>query len=128
MNLTLKTLNEDASLNNWVDTGGSAKVIRGADANVMLQLFQVDRKIRYVPAVGAVVTAALLKSDGTLLNKTLTAPFADDRSIQQLALSDTETADLISQNLIVKVVEGSNTSYAILQLGLQMASTSQEGC
>lgn len=128
MNLTLKVLNEDATLNNWVDMGGSIQIVRGADAKLILQLVQVDRKIRYIPDVAAVITTTLLNSDGTTLAKTATFPFADDRSIIQFTLSDAETALLIGQNLIVNVQEGSNTSIAILQLGLQMVSPSQAGC
>lgn len=128
MVLTLKVLNEDATLNNWQDMGGSAQIVRGADAKLILQLFQVDRKIRYVPAAGAVITIDLINSDQTTLSKTATAPFADDRSIVQFTLTDSETELLISQNLIVSVVEGSNTSIALLSLGLQMISPSQAGC
>lgn len=128
MNLTMKVLNEDATLNNWVDMGGSAQIARGADAKLILQLIQVDRKIRYVADAAAVITMDFLKSDGTTLSKTATFPFSDDRSIIQIVLSDAETADLISQNLVAEVVEGSNTSIAILQGGLQMVSPSQAGC
>lgn len=127
MILTLKVLNEDASLNNWQDIG-SAQIVRGSDAKLILQLFQADRKIRYIPDVAATITMDLLKSDGTTLSKTATFPFADDRSIIQFILSDTETAELIGQNLIVEVQEGSNTSIAMLQMGLQMISTQQAGC
>jgi len=128
MNLTLRALNEDATLNNWQDMGSSVRIVRGADAKLILQLMQVDRKIRYIPDIAAVITVDLLKTDGTTLSKTATFPFADDRSIIQFVLTDTETADLISQNLVVEVVEGSNTSIAILQQGLQMVSPSQAGC
>lgn len=128
MLLTLKVLNEDATLNNWTDLGGSISIARGANAKLILQLFQVDRKIRYVPDVAAVITVDLIKSDATILTKTATFPLADDRSIIQFTLLAAETADLISQNLVVKVVEGANTSFAILQLGLQMVPITQVGC
>lgn len=127
MLLTLKVLNEDATLNNWVDIG-SAQIARGSDAKLNLQLIQVDRKIRYVPDVAAVITADFLNSDGTTLSKTATFPFVDDRSIIQFTFTDAETALMIGQNLVVDVQEGSNTSIAILQLGLQMLSAQQAGC
>lgn len=127
MLLTLKVLNEDATLNNW-KYQGSAQSVRGSDAKLMLQLFQADRQIRYIPAAGATITMDLLKSDGTTLPKTATQPFADDRSILQFDLTDTETVDLIGQNLAVEVVEGTNTSIALLSMGLQMLSPNQEGC
>lgn len=128
MNLTMKVLNEDASLNNWQDMGGTVQIVRGADAKLILQLFQVDRKIRYIPTIAAAITMDFMNSDGTTLSKTATFPFADDRSIIQIALTDSETANLISQNLIADIVEGSTTSIAILQMGLQMISPQQAGC
>lgn len=128
MLLTLKVLNEDASLNNWKDLGGSAQVVRGADAKLILQIFQVDRQIRYVPAADADISMDLLKSDGTTISKTASFPFADDRSIIEIDLDESETADLIGQNLILDIEEDDITSIAILQMGLQMISPTQEGC
>lgn len=127
MLLTLVALNEDATLNNWQVTG-NARVVRGSDAKLILQLVQVDRKIRYIPDAAADITVDLLKTDGTTLSKTASFPFADDRSIIQIELTDTETADIISQNLIVTVDESGSISIAVLQGGLQMVSTSQAGC
>lgn len=127
MILTLKVLNDDATLNNWQEIG-IAQVVRGSDAKINLQIFQADRKIRYVPSVSAVITADFLNSDGTTLSKTATFPFADDRSIIQLSFTDAETVSLIGQNIVVEIQEGSNTSIAILQMGLQMISAQQAGC
>ncbi len=127
MLLTLVALNEDATLNNWQVTG-NARVVRGSDAKLILQLVQVDRKIRYIPDAAADITVDLLKTDGTTLSKTASFPFADDRSIIQIELTDTETADIISQNLIVTVDESGSISIAVLQGGLQMVPTSQAGC
>lgn len=127
MLLTLNVLNEDATLNNW-QVIGNASIARGSDAKMNLQLMQADRKIRYIPDVAAVITADFLNSDGTTLSKTATFPFADDRSIIQFTFTDAETALLIGQNLVVEVQEGSNTSIAILQMGLQMISAQQAGC
>lgn len=127
MVLTLKVLNEDATLNNWTEKS-SAQLVRGADGKLVLQLFQQDRKIRYIPAVGAVITISLLNSDQTTVDKTATNPFADDRSIIQFDLSDTETENIIGQALIVEINEGAVKSFAILQQGLQMLSTSTSEC
>lgn len=127
MILTLKVLNDDATLNNYQDIG-IAQIVRGSDAKVNLQLVQADRKIRYIPDVAAVITADFLNSDGTTLSKTATFPFADDRSIIQLTFTDAETANLIGQNIVVDVQEGSITSIAILQAGLQILSAQQAGC
>lgn len=128
MNYALKILNTDATLNNFQDIG-SASLYKGASAEIVMQLFQADRKIRYMPAAGAVVTLDLKKSDGTIITKTATFLFSpDDRSIIKITLTALETATLISQNLIAKIVEGASTSFAVAQAGLQMGSTSNEGC
>ena len=127
MNLTLRALNEDATLNNW-KAQNSSQIVRGADAKLILQLWQPERQIRYIPLVSATITTSLIKNDGTTLAKTATFAFADDRSIIQFTLTAAETALLISQNLIVSVNESGSVSIAVLQLGLQMVPTSQEGC
>lgn len=126
MLLTLKVLNSDATLNNFMDIG-AAKAIRGSDLKIVMQLIQVEKGIRYIPAVGATVDFTLKNSDNTTIVKSATFPFAEDRSIIQIELTDTETALLISQNLVGKLTEGTDISYALLQLGLQMVSLTQ-GC
>lgn len=126
MLLTLKVLNSDASLNNFIEIG-SAKIARGADAKLILQLHQSDKKIRFIPSATTVITVDFKKSDQTTLTKTASFPFADDRSIIEIDLSDTETLTLISQKLIAKLVDGTDTDYAILDYGLQMVSLTA-GC
>lgn len=124
---SLRVLNPDATLNNFVDIG-SARIYKGSDQKLILQLFQSDRKIRFVPAITAVITMDFLQSDNTVLTKTATFPFADDRSIIQIVLADTETPNIVSQNLIAKIVDGADTSFAVLQGGLQMVSLVAAGC
>jgi hypothetical protein len=121
MSLSLKVLNSDATLNSFFETS-TFSTIRGSDIAIVLRLFQPDKKIRYIPSVSAVITMDFLKSDGTSISKTASFPFSDDRSIIQFSLSDTETALLISQSLLVKVVEGTITTYAVLQSGFQIIS------
>lgn len=128
MVLTLKVLNSDATLNNWEDQGGSAQVVRGADSSLILQFVQVDRGIRYIPASGATTSLALLNSDQSVLTLSGSFPFADDRSIVQFSISAAQTANLISQNLVVTLVEGLSTNIAVLPLALQVISPSQVGC
>lgn len=126
---SLKILNSEASVNDFYDIG-AANIYKGSDAKVIMQIYQPDKKgIRYISLSGAVLTVDLQKSDGTVLTKTLTNPFAaDDRSILQLVLTNVETADLISQNLIVKITEGPLISYAVLQGGFKMSSLTGVGC
>ena len=128
MLLTLKVLNDDATLNNFVDQGSVAQVVRGSDAKFILQITQVERKIRYIPSNTAVITMDLLNSDQTTVSLTASFPFADDRSIIEFDLSDADTSLLIGQNLIVDIQEGLITSVALLQKGLQMINPTQVGC
>jgi hypothetical protein len=122
MLLTFKVLNHDATLNNWGEIG-SAKIVRGSAAKIVLQIFQPEKKIRYIPASGATLTVAFLNSDGTTLNKSATFAIADDRSIVEINLTASETATLISQNLIGTLTEGGVVTIILLQQGLQMLST-----
>ncbi len=124
--LSLKVLNSDATLNNFFELG-TLQIVRGEDAKIILQLFQSQKKIRYISAAGATITASFLKSDGTTIDKTASLPFADDRSIIQFDLDETETAELISQNIMVDIEEGAILTKAFLQMGLQVINTSQ-GC
>lgn len=128
MILTLKVLNDDAALNNWTDEGGTKEIIRGSDSKIILQLFQVEKKIRYVPISSAVITMVLMNSDGTTITKTASFPISDDRSIVEFDISASDTTGLISQNIVATVVEGLSTNIALLQQGLQMISPSQVGC
>ena len=126
MLLELKVLNSDAILNNFHDIG-TARIVRNADSKIILRLIQPDKDfIRYIPASGATFEISLLKSDGTSLVKVPTQPFADDRSVLQLDLTEVETATLISQNLNAKITEGSDISFAILQSGLQIINLNTE--
>lgn len=122
----LKVLNSDATLNNFQE-GSNARIGRGADATVMLRIAHLDKNgLRYIPAVGATLSITLTNSDESELVKTPTQPFADDRSILQLDLSDAETAELISQSLNLEINEGAVKSLAMLAGGLQVASASND--
>jgi hypothetical protein len=122
MSLSLNILNSDCTLNAF-QIMSSASVVGGETAEVVMQLWQPSKKLRYVPAAGATFSVDLLRSDGTVLVKVPTLKFPDDdRSVLLLSLSASETAVLISQNLILKVTEGPNVSIAILQMGLQKVS------
>lgn len=126
MILSLKVLNSDATLNNFVE-GTTLQIVRGADATIKLRVVQADRSnLRYIPAAGATFSIAFLKSDGTSLTKTPTQPFADDRSILQVVLTDTETQTLISQGLNLEINEGSDKNFAVLQQGLQMQTLNSD--
>lgn len=115
--LTLDIVSKNPSLNSFV-LSKTFQFAAGEDVKVIMRLFQPDLGIRYVPAVGATITIDLKKSDNTVLTKTCAFTFADDRSIIEFSLTAAESALVISQNLVVKLVEGSTTQFAILQYGL----------
>lgn len=126
MLLGLKVLNSDATLNNFVESN-SVQIVRNADAKIVMRLVQPQHNnLRYVPASGATFSITFQKSDGTTLVKTPTQPFADDRSILQVLLTEVETALIISQSLNVQVDEGSDKSFAILQLSLQVVTLNSD--
>ena len=116
--LTLKVLNSDAILNSYIEIG-SLRFTSGSDVDVVLKVWQCEKNIRYIPDVASVITADFLKSDGTTVSKTASFPFADDRSIIKFSLTASETADIISQNLLVQIVEGAVTKHAFLQKAIQ---------
>jgi hypothetical protein len=98
----------------------SAQIVGGETAIVVVRLFQLDKKIRYIPSETAEFSVDLLQSNGDVLTKSLSFKFEDDdRSILQLELDDEETQTIISQNLIVKITEGADIRMAVLQQGLQ---------
>lgn len=115
--LTLDIVSKNPTLNAFM-LSKNLQFASGEDVKVTMRLFQSDLGIRYVPGASAVVTIDLKKSDNTTLTKTCAFTFADDRSIIEFSLSAAESALVISQNLIVKLVEGGNTQFAVLQYGL----------
>lgn len=123
MFLRLKIINSDATLNTFFEVG-TAQIVPGSDAIIRMQLIQPQKNdLRYIPKASATFEIDLLKSDGTTLTKSLTQPFSaspEDRSILELVLDETETANLITQNLNVKVTEGSDISFAVVQTGMQI--------
>ena len=117
--LTLNILNRDCTLNAFM-ISSSAQIVGGETAIVVVRLFQLDKKIRYIPSETAEFSVDLLQSNGDVLTKSLSFKFEDDdRSILQLELDAEETQTIISQNLIVKITEGADIRMAVLQQGLQ---------
>ena len=118
---SLKALNSDATLNSFQDIGNH-QIARGETAKLLFQLVDPNKKLRFIPGASAALSVTLLKSDGTSITKSLSFPFAEDRSIAQLDLTAVETATLTSQNVNVKITDGGNIQYAILQSGLQVVA------
>lgn len=120
--LTLDIVSKNSQLNTFVLSKNFA-FAGGEDTKVIMRLFQADLGIRYIPGASAVITVPLKKSDGTTLTKTCTFTFADDRSIIEFSLSAAESALVISQNLVVNIVDGGQTQIAVLQYGLTRVIT-----
>ena len=120
--LTLDIVSKNPQLNSF-SLSKSQMFASGETVKVIMRLFQPDLQIRYIPSAAAVITIDLKKSDGTVLAKTCSFTFADDRSIIEFSLSAIESASVIGQNLIVKIVDGSDTQMAVLQYGLSKTIT-----
>lgn len=127
MYLSLQVLNSDAILNSFIDIGVQ-RFTSGDDVVFVFKLWQPDKNIRYVPAVGAVITCDFKKSDNTTVAKTATLPFADDRSIIKFTLTGAETAELISQNIKVQIDEAGVISSAFKQSAIQKVTVDNLGC
>ncbi len=115
--LSLDIVSKNPTLNSFT-LSKNLSFASGEDVKVTMRLFQADMGIRYIPDAGATITIDLKRSDNTTLTKTCAFTFADDRSIIEFSLTAAESATIISQNLVVKLVEGSTTQFAILQYGL----------
>lgn len=123
--LILKVLNSDAVLNSFIDIK-TRKFTVGEDFDIVLQLFQEEKGIRYSAEAGATLELQLSKKDGTTLNKALTMAFTDDRSIWKASITAAEANDLISQTLKVQITEGSKVKFALKQSGLQKIIIGQD--
>lgn len=114
-------INADASLNSFEDIG-NAKFIAGTPANIRMRLIQTERNLRYVPSAAATMSMTLVKSDNTTITVTPTFLDGGDRSLISLDLSAVDTTDLISQNLVLTITDGTLICTALLKQGIQSAS------
>jgi hypothetical protein len=121
--LTLDIISPNPQLNSYV-VSKVANFAAGETVKVIMRLWQPDLKIRYIPSNAAVITVDLKKSDNTTLTKTCSFTFVDDRSIIEFNLTASESEQVISQNLVVKIVDGSDTKIALLQYGLRRVKAS----
>jgi len=124
--LTLQILNIDASLNSFL-LSNSFVFVGGEDIDIFMRLFQPDELIRFIPDASAVIKFDFKKSDDSIITKTASNPFADDRSIIKVSLTALETVDIIGQDLIGKIDVSSKITIASLQKGLSKTVLGQ-GC
>lgn len=118
--LTLQVLDSDSELNTLIRRD-QAQFVGGEDLTITLRLIQSEKDLRYIPSASASFEIELLKSDGTFITKSgtdITTKFPDDRSVLEFQVSASESVDLISQDLIMKITESGSTKFAILRRGL----------
>lgn len=116
--LSLRVIDKASTLNNF-SFKSSITFAGGETVTLRLVLWQADKQIRYIPASGAVITLDLRKSDETVITKTATQPFADDRSVIEISLTSVESAAIISQNLAATITESGSTTIAVLENAIQ---------
>lgn len=110
---TVKILTNVASANLF-DRAESVKLLSGNAASVYFQLYQSDRKERYVPASGSTVQVKFLRGNdvsATPTNQTTTItasnPYAEDRSIWKCDLTIAQIDKVISGGMQVLLTESS---------------------
>ena len=117
----LQILNSDAVLNTFIQIEVQ-RFQPGSAFDMVVRIHDSDKGIRYIPDVAATTEITLLKSDGTDFTIAGSFPFPNDRSIVKFIISAVQSADLIGQNLTLKITEGANESFAVLKNGVQSAS------
>lgn len=118
--LTAKILNSDATLNNFKEIG-SLDFIPGTQAELFIRLFNSQLSLRYIPPATAIVKIFIDKSDGTVLEKTMSA-LSDDRSILSTTLEEAETEEILGGNFTLEVDilgDGSNIDKGIVLNGIR---------
>lgn len=106
MTLTAKILNSDASLNSWKEIG-SLDFQPGESQTLVLRLWDKSEDIRYIPPSGTTMTVTFNTGTSTL-DKIATLN-SDDRALATVALSATETENLIGGNFTFTLDEGGGT-------------------
>lgn len=119
MKLTAKLLNSDATLNSWIEIS-SVDFIPGEQKKIVLQLFELNEALRYMPNDAATLKLNFNKTDGTTLEKVAAKSFApDDRSIWNVTLLATETEDLFGGDIVFELTESGAVSKGLIQNGFR---------
>ena len=96
--LNAKILNSQASLNNF-NVLGSLDFMLGDAFTMAFRLFDPQLKDRFVPPNTAIVTLTFNNLDTTTFTKVATVIDALDNSMLKVALSSTDTAQLLGGNV-----------------------------
>lgn len=97
-----RLLNSGASLNDFFFLD-ALEFVPGENLTLVLQIFDAQKNIRYIPPAAAEMTLTFVKSDGTELEKSASLVDADDRSMWKVSLSQAETATLAGQNVEIEL-------------------------
>jgi hypothetical protein len=108
---TAKLLTNVGSVNLY-DVVDQVSLRQGNPDSVYLRLWQSDKDDRYIPATGASLTVNFLRSNSvgqTPVNQTVsvpaTNPYADDRSIWRVDLTNLQVNSIISGRIQFLLVE-----------------------
>lgn len=132
MRLKASLLNSDLTLNNFKHLS-VIKVERGETLDLVIQLMDADRGIRYIPEAGATVEIQIPRSvsvladansqrtyaDNSIVRPAVT-PFAEDRSIWKIPLAESDTSKLVSTSIRVVVTEASGKKICVLNQAIQV--------
>lgn len=104
-----KLLNSEAALNDYFYIG-AVEFVPGEDVKVAIQIFDVQRDIRYIPPSAAELTLTFTDSEGDPIEKTAGLIDVDDRSMWYVELSQAESEVLAGQNIEITLdVNGDGT-------------------
>lgn len=107
MRLTAQVLNSDASLNSW-KVIGTQDFYPGEDITLKIRLFDQAENLRYVPPATTTMTIVFQTVTGEL-SKSVTLD-ASDRSLGTVAITSTESADLVGGNAYFTLDEAGDGS------------------
>lgn len=114
--LAVQLLNDAPQLNSYFIIGAETYV-SGETVTINFQLLDQDSNIRFIPPSAAIVTCQFKNSDATTLSLTATKLFpSDDRSILQVVISSSQSANVIGSNFQISVDmlgDGTNIQIAI---------------
>lgn len=108
--LKVKLINEQATLNNY-SFKETKEYVPGLPLNVKFQILDVDANLRLIPGTTAKLNATFQHKDGTEFSVAGSMIFnPDDRSMWLVALSATQTSDLVGSNFQIELdFNGSST-------------------
>jgi hypothetical protein len=105
-------LNSDASLNTYF-TVASQDFVPGSKCDLVIQLVDLQKNLRYVPPSAATLSMLFNKTDGSSLNKSASLVDSGDRSMWKVTLSELETQDLLSGNFTFALDVNGNATLII---------------